>query len=649
MLSRLVLPTLTALSLAAAPAFGDTAVTTPVDAAAFAGDTVATTTFSASGTATSESTVDLRCARRYNGAWHYDYPLTGGNGIPVTGGTWTASSLVVPFNANPCRLLALPGGAPLPSGATDPLPNYSGPRLRFAVTTHNAITGGSNTGNLYDFGADLGGTAATAFIDSIGSYGIDDTYLLGPEPTDDTQVFGGANYIRQFDPQSPATSGSGTVFGLQVDGINTWVAAAWKNAGGNSSPFYNWANTPVISADASIAADTSLVVAEHDTLRQCTAVDPTYYPLAGFTCQNSLVDPGVGIDVTTTVSPTGARIRRDWKLTSTDGNAHTVHLVLRHDIAGNNVIAREWRLPGGAYAAHVDGDIVTAALPATGPFSVAVRRPAAPDPDPTEGLGSLTFSTIPAELRFTGTRVLTATYNLAVPATGARWLSFAFGTEDNQAAIDADAAAAEAAIKPALAITAPADGATTSAATALVTGTASDPTGLTGLTVAGQDVPVAGDGTWSATVALADGANQITAVATNALGATATAQRSVTRSAGGGPGSPPGSSNYGSPVLTKRGKAALKKRLLRLGYRVGCPGTGPACKVQILLTAKAKPKKRAKQLAKTTLVVAAGTTADLSVKVKASKAALKRAKPTLTITLTRGTLTPHSVTKALRL
>jgi glucodextranase-like protein len=81
---------------------------------------------------------------------------------------------------------------------------------------------------------------------------------------------------------------------------------------------------------------------------------------------------------------------------------------------------------------------------------------------------------------------------------------------------------------PALTIAAPAEGAVVSSASLTASGTTSDPFGIRSLTVNGQPVAVASDGSWSLPLTLTPGANTITAVATNNGGASTTVQRTVT-------------------------------------------------------------------------------------------------------------------------
>ena len=63
-----------------------------------------------------------------------------------------------------------------------------------------------------------------------------------------------------------------------------------------------------------------------------------------------------------------------------------------------------------------------------------------------------------------------------------------------------------------------------STATATLSGIASAGSGITSLVVGGQTVPVGSNGAWTAQVPLSPGTNTITALATDAAGATAQAQ-----------------------------------------------------------------------------------------------------------------------------
>lgn len=96
------------------------------------------------------------------------------------------------------------------------------------------------------------------------------------------------------------------------------------------------------------------------------------------------------------------------------------------------------------------------------------------------------------------------------------------------------------AVLPLVAITSPANESKTTETNIQVAGSASDDTELASVTVNGVNATISG-GTFSATVALSDGANAITAVATDAAGNTASSGITVTRLA---PLPPPTISNF---------------------------------------------------------------------------------------------------------
>lgn len=86
---------------------------------------------------------------------------------------------------------------------------------------------------------------------------------------------------------------------------------------------------------------------------------------------------------------------------------------------------------------------------------------------------------------------------------------------------------------PVLALTAPADGLVTAAASVTVSGSVSDSQGVRRVTVNGTEVSVAANGTFSSQVDLSGGANTITAAAEDNAGNTSTVARTVTRATEG--------------------------------------------------------------------------------------------------------------------
>jgi len=126
---------------------------------------------------------------------------------------------------------------------------------------------------------------------------------------------------------------------------------------------------------------------------------------------------------------------------------------------------------------------------------------------------------------------------------------------------------------PSVVIGSPTSGTTASAATTTLSGIASAGSGIQSLVVNGQSVPVASDGAWSTEVPLSSGTNMITAVATDAAGATAQAQVAVAYSPP--PPPPPPPSPLAPPVTCKVPKTkgmklnAAEKALRRAHCTVG--------------------------------------------------------------------------------
>jgi hypothetical protein len=395
--------------------------------------------------------------------------------------------------------------------------------------------------------------------------------------------------------------------GLQVDGVNAWIGATWEQGNGGTLPFIDYSGIPTVDASSVELDGGDSRVVEHDTVRVCTANDPTHYPLEGFSCA-AIGDAGVTLNVTSTTSPNGDVLRREWSIRSTDGRAHTVRLVL-HDGAYGAVATRAWKLPGDSgYARRANGDAV--AIPPAGPFTLEMRSAAnnAPDgADPATGLGAITYGTAPTSLRFLNAHELVGTYVVNVPAGGAAPLTFVLSTEGDQPSLDAAVTAAEA---------------------SLGGGGASGP-GNGG----GGDAP--GGGTPG--------------------GETPGGSSGPISSPGGGHdvSTPPRKQAPAAPLpaIVRRGKARVAKGKLALGYAASCSRGGPACVVGIALTTKGKAKRghRAKlvTLASGSVRIAAGRRAPLSVKTKLGAQALRRAKPALTLTLKRGAAKPRKAAKRL--
>jgi hypothetical protein len=118
-------------------------------------------------------------------------------------------------------------------------------------------------------------------------------------------------------------------------------------------------------------------------------------------------------------------------------------------------------------------------------------------------------------------------YSRTIPAGGSIALRFGYVQAYSQADVASLAATTLASFAPTVTITSPAGGASLPSAAVIVGGSASDPTGISSVTVNGQAATVSAAGVWSAPVMLAPGANTLTVVATDGDGITGEQQESV--------------------------------------------------------------------------------------------------------------------------
>ena len=223
---------------------------------------------------------------------------------------------------------------------------------------------------------------------------------------------------------------------------------------------------------------------------------------------------------------------------STDGVAHNVDLLEDNEFFHVNADgALDFPWTGAGMQPYTTLGQVIPGPTVAGPGSFFVKGDRlAPDGSESAPQGSVTFSNPPD-----GVDVIAGTnnasgnfswldlhYSRTVPATGSVALGFTYSTAFLADEVASDAGAAEAAFQPSVSIASPGAGAGTSQPQAVVAGTAADANGLSSLTVDGQAVAVGPGGAWTATVPLSQGANTITAIATNVFGNTAQAQTTVT-------------------------------------------------------------------------------------------------------------------------
>jgi Glucodextranase, domain B/PASTA domain len=495
----------------------------------------------------------------------------------LTGTAAPVLSAIIPSDGGrPCRLRAVPHNG----AGTGDKSVFAGPDLAVSETALlPTISGGPNNGTAYDFfvnGVSFTGTAAwkapgTPVLPGVGGCGgpyaaeVDPAFNLGTYPIncagslfgDDLGTWGGRSEV-------------------VIDGRNAYDPAAAQGLiprtggldnGSQDLPGFPPPVNVAVDFDPSSGQISSRAI---ESFVSCHGADP-YKPLTTATCP-SFDRTGVTLTRVTTTSDGGRVITQTDTWSSTDGNSHSLDL-LYDDFAGvfgNADGERGWQFPGQSGFTQYAAD---ASVPAPGaaPGSILLRTNiSAPDGDPGQGYGAITFGQAPAGLRFAGPSELEEHQLLTVPAGGTTSLSYVYSIALSLADVNGLAMAAQDRFQPAaMQITSPAGGTTVSTANVTLTGTAFAGSGINSVVVGGQAVPVAPGGTWSAQVPLSPGANTITALATDGAGATTQAQVTVVYQPPAPPPPPPPIAKCHVPRLKGMKLRAAEKALRRAHCRVG--------------------------------------------------------------------------------
>jgi PASTA domain/Glucodextranase, domain B len=286
----------------------------------------------------------------------------------------------------------------------------------------------------------------------------------------------------------------------------------------------------------------------------------------------SFVASGAQLERDITTSDGGRVVTMTDTWSSTDGQPHTLDLLYDDAIGvvppyGN----RGYEFPGQTvFSQYGTGNTLPG--PSSAPGSILVRTDVtAPDGDPTEAAGAITFGTAPSGFVFTANYDFEEHQVLTVPAGASAGLTYIYSVGDSVADAQALALRAQDNFQgPALAITSPAPGTTVSNPTLTLSGTVTSGSGITSLSVRGNSVSVGPGGAWSTQVTLSPGTSTITARAIDGAGESAQAQVAVVYSP---PPTPMPSSQSPAkckvPTIERMKLRAAEKALRRAHCKVG--------------------------------------------------------------------------------
>jgi hypothetical protein len=526
-----------------------------------------------------------------------------------------------------------------------------GPTLAVGERNERPVVSGPNAGKLRDFFVEAPQLLGDFNYDSMGGCTINFGYVYDAATFEQKTLEYCNAWFNTGNGPLEKTEGftAPTRSELRVDGHDAYLAAGARYVGGGGKPFgEDNSGFPLLSYSYSLDPATGDVVLESTNGVVTCAPKPAVYPATEASC-SSFAPTGVRIFNRIVQGHSGRVASVLQRFESDDGAPHEVDLLEDNEFWHENKDG-ELNFPWtglGASTYTIPGQAIPA--PPGGPGSFYVKGSAAvADGGEEAAQGAVTFSNPPEGETIVGTTNNKSSfswvdlrYKRTVTPTAPVSLGFTYSHAFLLSELGSDAAAAQASYLPSVTIGAPASGSKTSTATAVVLGTAGDATGLASLSVNGAAVPVAANGSWSASVPLSPGANTITATATNVFGYASQAQVSVTYS-------PP------APIVTAlslKGKLATSSR--GVSFTVSClAAAGASCKGVAQLTSTERLKghrvtglsarKRTKRVTvgRVTFTVAAGKSHRIVVTLnRTGQALLKRFHSlpvTLAVTLTNG-------------
>jgi len=489
-----------------------------------------------------------------------------------------------------CRLALVPDG----QATADPVV-FAGPTVGGGY--FNLFTDGDKR-----YGFDVEHAYARAYTDffDLGDCGLCDMALLRADNTQGTYLFFDNAYLSG----THAEPGGGTRADIVIDGKRAYTPyEADRTKTG-------WLGLTVMHTQDPDSGDMTYI--EEEPLLFCQPDDATCssYAATPIHWKRTVVQNHEGrmVWIADQLSNTDAAANHDFDLDFEEYQATSGH--------------SGFRFPGqGSYVNHVQNDVVSSDF---GPVSTIgfVFDTTDGTTDEDNPLGTLTVSPQPVRAWFGAPFGFNLQFKGTIPPGGMRTIRQVFSMGVSQGEVDAYAAQAVGDLGarlagPAVAITDPAaDGSTVNTQTVTVRGTASDDVGVTSLKVNGAAVSVAGDGTWSAPVTLAEGANTITAFAQDAEGNDATATRTLTYAKSATTTPPPATAPPPVAAISKNGKVKVtrngKKIVVDTGIKVTCPAGATACTAAVsaktIKAVAAKLRKRKITIAKKTFTILAGKT-----------------------------------------
>jgi hypothetical protein len=595
---------------ASAANFTSSQITTPANESLQIYNVNVTNTLHVEGTTSGgDSNADLVC---FYGA---TLKRTVATNVTVTAGAFSVdvpdSGFATLTQTNPkpyCVLRAVPTGdvSPQPPNGAS---NFNGPRiLTGRIQTYTVGGAGPNKDTITDYFAGVGQRQGYMDYYSIGGCGVDWSFLIDPitlEPSSALYYCNGWTYKRNGCDTASATCTVATQSEIRVDGKNAYAPYS-------ASSLYDIDAThksnlipgvPALTFTRSIdPLNGNVHVDETSPIVKCSPNGEAFHLMGNDPAWNTDCTSFAGTDIsvnrTLDSDHDGRRTRFVDIWTNTGSASHDVEVLYDEEFSGDAgtnpspSFAYSWIDPNTFAAPDLDQTIQGPGD--SSPVTVFVDGNAGTADTFAFPQGAVTVSPAPTSIRWY-TKAGTRYYGLfrfvaTIPPGGTAKVTRTYVDGDSKGDIAAQAAAERDRFgSPVVAITSPANGSSTDNPALTVTGTASDPgAGAPSVKVNGEDVTVAGDGTWSKALTLATGENTITAVATDAAGNSTTATSKVTFTPKAAPLPAPDKT---PPVVA----LAIAKTKLKALLAKGLPVTvscSEACKFVLSLVVDAKTAKK---------------------------------------------------------
>lgn len=451
-------------------------------------------TISGTSNGTTGDSVDIDCYIDNGSTGSSNATIASGISVDSAGSFSTSVALSTFDEKAPCRLRAVPSGTTPTTG----LGSFSGPRVSVGYLDTDTNTA-NELSDFYVYEPQL--TAADDY-DSIGSCGLDDSYLFDPSFFGQSDLFG--FYCNDWADNPTQSNSSRTA--ILVDGHPAYPPAEVPDQ--NAVGF----EPLTINSITQNASNGNLTFVETEPLVRCTG-DP--YPATESNCPT--VEPsGVQIKRTITQNADGHMVYISDAYSSTDGTAHSVNLLMENDqhfflYSGTQDV--EYEFPGQtSFSAYEAGQTVS--VPSGAPASILIENASTADGATDGGRGAITYAQNPSGPFAFGQdnsccSDFDAPNTVSVPSSGSATIAYAYSSEFTLAAATHDALEAQDVfLPPKIKITSPKNKAKLKKRSVKVKGTVIAGSGVKSVTVDGKSVHVSG-GKFSVTVRLHAGKNTV--------------------------------------------------------------------------------------------------------------------------------------------